>query len=121
MPDNPFPELRENANHAADFLSAMANGTRLLILRMLVHKEMTVNEIASTVGMSQSAVSQHLARLRDRQIVSPRRDGQSVHYMVASPHIELMLSTLSSFYLGANLGQSVPAGTGSQASDTSKG
>lgn len=120
MPDNPFPELRDNANHAADFLSSIANGTRLLILRMLVHKEMTVNEIASTVGMSQSAVSQHLARLRDRQIVSPRRDGQSVYYMVASPHIELMLSTLSGFYLGVNLGGSAVASTGLKNSDTPK-
>ncbi|MBA8862750.1 DNA-binding transcriptional ArsR family regulator [Ochrobactrum anthropi] len=109
MPDNPYLDLRGNTRHAAEFLSALANDKRLQILSLIVNKEMSVGKISSEIGLVQSAVSQHLARLRELNLVSTRRSAQSVFYMVASPHVELMLSTLSSIYVGSNLHQSAHA------------
>ena len=69
-----------NVDQAADSLSALAN-------------------TAKAIDLSQSALSQHLAKLRALDLVSTRRDAQTIYYMVSSPHIELMLSTLSSLYM----------------------
>ncbi len=94
-----FLDLVENADQAADFLSALANNKRLLILCKLLHNEMSVGALAKAIDLSQSALSQHLAKLRALDLVSTRRDAQTIYYMVSSPHIELMLSTLSSLYM----------------------
>lgn len=94
-----FFDLIENVDQAADFLSALANNKRLLILCKLLHNEMSVGALAKAIDLSQSALSQHLAKLRALELVSTRRDAQTIYYMVSSPHIELMLSTLSSLYM----------------------
>ncbi|WP_141049176.1 ArsR/SmtB family transcription factor [Brucella melitensis] len=94
-----FYDLVENADQAADFLSALANNKRLLILCKLLHNEMSVGALAKAIDLSQSALSQHLAKLRALDLVSTRRDAQTIYYMVSSPHIELMLSTLSGLYM----------------------
>lgn len=94
-----FFDLIENLDQAADFLSALANNKRLLILCKLLHNEMSVGALARAIDLSQSALSQHLAKLRALDLVSTRRDAQTIYYMVSSPHIELMLSTLSSLYM----------------------
>ncbi len=94
-----FFDLIENVDQAADFLSALANNKRLLILCKLLHNEMSVGALAKAIDLSQSALSQHLAKLRTLDLVSTRRDAQTIYYMVSSPHIELMLSTLSSLYM----------------------
>lgn len=94
-----FIDLMENVDQAADFLSALANNKRLQILCKLLHNEMSVGALAKAIDLSQSALSQHLAKLRALDLVSTRRDAQTIYYMVSSPHIELMLSTLSSLYM----------------------
>ncbi len=94
-----FFDLIQNVDQAADFLSALANNKRLLILCKLLHNEMSVGALAKAIDLSQSALSQHLAKLRALDLVSTRRDAQTIYYMVSSPHIELMLSTLSSLYM----------------------
>lgn len=94
-----FFDLIENVDQAADFLSALANNKRLLILCKLLHNEMSVGALAKAIDLSQSALSQHLAKLRALDLVSTRRDAQTIYYMVSSPHIELMLSALSSLYM----------------------
>lgn len=100
---NTFQDLVENADQAADFLSALANNKRLIILCKLLHKEMSVGALAKAIDLSQSALSQHLAKLRALNLVSTRRDAQTIYYMVSSPHIELILSTLSGLYMGSVL------------------
>ncbi len=97
--ENNFFDLIENVDEAADFLSALANNKRLLILCKLLHNEMSVGALAKAIDLSQSALSQHLAKLRALNLVSTRRDAQTIYYIVSSPHIELMLSTLSSLYM----------------------
>lgn len=97
--DNKFIDLVDNADQVADFLSALANNKRLLILCKLLHNEMSVGALAKAIDLSQSALSQHLAKLRALNLVATRRDAQTIYYIVSSPHIELMLSTLSSLYM----------------------
>ncbi|MFC4625610.1 ArsR/SmtB family transcription factor [Daeguia caeni] len=94
-----FVNLTENVDQAAEFLSALANNKRLLILCKLLNNEMSVGALAKAIDLSQSALSQHLAKLRALDLVSTRRDAQTIYYMVSSPHIELMLSTLASLYI----------------------
>jgi DNA-binding transcriptional ArsR family regulator len=66
--------LQENAGQAAQFLKLLSNEHRLLVLCQLVsHGEMTVNALAEAVGLSQSALSQHLALLREDGLVAFRR------------------------------------------------
>lgn len=96
--DHNFVDLINNVDDAADFLSALANNKRLLILCKLLNNEMSVGALARAIELSQSALSQHLAKLRALGLVSTRRDAQTIYYMVSSPCIELMLSTLSSLY-----------------------
>lgn len=104
-----FSDLIENVQAAADFLSALANNKRLLILSKLLHNELSVGNLAKEVDLSQSALSQHLAKLRALNLVSTRRDAQTIYYMVSSPHIELMLSTLASLYIDTPMQQRAAA------------
>lgn len=87
--------LAENAAGAAAFLKLLANEHRLLILCHLVaNGEMTVNALVDELGLSQSALSQHLARLRDDGLVSFRRESQTLYYRVADPKAVSVLKTL---------------------------
>jgi DNA-binding transcriptional ArsR family regulator len=70
------------AEAAADFLKAMANPQRLRVLCVLLEGERSVGEINAQVALSQSALSQHLAVLRDSQLVATRREAQTVYYSV---------------------------------------
>lgn len=91
--------LKAKSDEAADFLSAMSNAKRLLILCNLVHGEMPVGRLADTVGLSQSALSQHLAKLRARKLVTTRRDAQTIYYSIASESVYLVLETMGAIFL----------------------
>lgn len=71
----------------AEISKTLANPIRLAILHSLRDGEKTVNELAQLVGISQSNVSQHLALMRQRQIVKTRRTGVNIYYSVSSPKI----------------------------------
>ena len=71
----------------ADISKTMAHPLRLAILHCLKDGEKTVNDLAETVGASQSNVSQHLALMRQREIVKTRKAGSNIYYRVASPKI----------------------------------
>ena len=71
----------------AEVSKTMAHPLRLAILHYLKDGEKTVNDIAQITGASQSNVSQHLAILRQRQIVETRKAGSNIYYRVASPKI----------------------------------
>jgi DNA-binding transcriptional ArsR family regulator len=78
----------------AEISKTMANPLRLAILHFLKDGEKTVNELAELVGVSQSNVSQHLALLRQRQIVKTRKVGSSIYYSVSSPRISQACDTV---------------------------
>ena len=87
------------AGQVADTLKAIGNARRLMLLCKLVeHGEMTVGDLARDVGLSQSACSQHLARMRDEGLVTYRRERQTLWYAIADPRVETLLATLYQLY-----------------------
>ncbi len=71
----------------AEISKTLSHPLRLAILHCLKGGEKTVNELTQTLGVSQSNVSQHLAILRQRQIVKTRKEGSNIYYRIASPKI----------------------------------
>lgn len=90
--------MEENAGRAAELLAAMANPRRLMILCNLVEQEMNVTQLAARIGLGQSPLSQHLARLRTQGLVVARRDAQQVRYSLASDEVRQVLATLYALY-----------------------
>ena len=97
--DRSIKGFEEKAAEAAAMLKELSNEKRLMILcKLLEHGEMSVNRLMGHVGLGQSALSQHLARLRDEGIVGTRRDAQQIFYHVADPRVRQILSTLKDVY-----------------------
>ena len=102
--DNTLPSLslegfEQKAAEAAAMLKALGNEKRLMILcKLLEHGEMSVMALTSHVGLSQSALSQHLAKMRDEKIVGFRRDAQQIFYRVTDARVRQILSTLKHVY-----------------------
>lgn len=90
----PPADMEAKADQAARLLATLANPKRLLALCHLLHGEKSVGQLAALVDLSQSALSQHLARLRDLGIVATRREAQLVHYRLSSPEVTAILETL---------------------------
>ena len=87
--------FEKQAVAVADILRALANERRLMILCKLVEwGEGNVNALAEAVGLSQSALSQHLARMREEGLVTFRRESQTLWYRIADPRIEQLYATL---------------------------
>lgn len=91
-------ELAGKATEAAELLGALANSKRLMIMCHLLEHEVSVNTLAEKVHLSQSALSQHLAKLRALDLVATRRDGQTIYYRVASDDVRAVLQTLYGIY-----------------------
>jgi len=91
-------ELEASAAEASQLLSALANERRLLILCHIAGEEMSVGEIQSLLGISQSALSQHLAVLREQGLVATRRVSQTIYYRLASPEAQRIIETLADIY-----------------------
>ena len=95
--------IEKAAAEVAGTLRALANERRLMILCKLVEwGEGTVNSLAETVGLSQSALSQHLSKMREEGLVTYRRESQSLWYRIADPRIEDLLVTLHKLYCQPN-------------------
>jgi DNA-binding transcriptional ArsR family regulator len=92
------PALFDQIDEAARFLAVLGNGKRLAILCLLVNGEMSVGTIAQRVMLSQSALSQHLAKLRSEKLVATRRDRQTIFYSCRSEHVREVLSTLDGIF-----------------------
>jgi DNA-binding transcriptional ArsR family regulator len=91
--------LEDKAAEAAEFLKLLANPHRLLILcRLVVEREMSAGALGAAVDLSQSALSQHLAKLREDRVVSTRRDAQTVYYSIADKNAARVLALLKDIY-----------------------
>jgi DNA-binding transcriptional ArsR family regulator len=86
--------MRSNASQAADLLKAMSNENRLLILCHLGEQEMSVNELNKFIDLSQSSLSQHLARLRNDGLVKTRRESQTIYYSIANKSVVKLIAFL---------------------------
>ena len=88
-------DFEKSTMEVADILRALANERRLMILCQLVeYGEATVGSLVDAVGISQSALSQHLAKLRDEGIVTFRRESHTIWYRIADGRIEELFATL---------------------------
>ncbi|MDO6447347.1 metalloregulator ArsR/SmtB family transcription factor [Colwellia sp. 1_MG-2023] len=87
-------ELRSNAGQAAELLKAMSNENRLLILCHLGEKELSVSELNQFIDLSQSSLSQHLARLRNDGLVKTRRESQTIYYSIANQSVVRLIGFL---------------------------
>ena len=95
----PVAALEEKAAVVAGVLRMLANEKRLLILCHLAREgEISVTPLAGLVGLSQSALSQHLARLREDGLVTTRREAQVLHYRIADERIGKVLNALYDIY-----------------------
>lgn len=91
--------LRRNAGAAASMLRALANERRLMILCLLIaDEELSAGELAEEVGLSPSATSQHLAKMREEGLITFRREAQAVHYRIADPDVKRLIATLKAIY-----------------------
>src|SRR6516225_9717195 len=91
-------EMQSHAAEAAAMLKELANPSRLLILCQLIDGEKSVGELCRSIDLSQSAVSQHLARLREARLVDTEKRGQMVYYRLCNMEAQALLSTLYLIY-----------------------
>jgi DNA-binding transcriptional ArsR family regulator len=90
----PSTDLLDRVDEMADFLAMLGNGKRLAIVVHLMDNELSVGTIAERVSLSQSALSQHLAKLRAMNLVDTRRDRQMIYYSCTTPRVRTLLQTL---------------------------
>ena len=88
----------ENHEAAASLLKALANTNRLKVLYNLAGKELSVSALNQRVGLSQSALSQHLASLRRENLVSTRRDAQTIYYSLYGDKAQRVISLLDDMF-----------------------
>jgi len=94
--------IQENARRASSLLKAMSNQHRLMILCQLVPGEKCVGDLEKIIGLSQSALSQHLARLRRDDLVKTRREAQTIYYSLAGDEASAVIETLYGLYCGTD-------------------
>ena len=87
-----------SAGEAAGLMRALSNEKRLMILCQLGDGELSVGQMLPLVGLSQSALSQHLAKLRDEALVATRRDGTTIFYRIAEPAVLKVIAVLAEIY-----------------------
>jgi len=95
-------ELQKKADSAATLLKALANKHRLMILCELHKGERSVTALQKAIGLSQSSLSQHLARLREDELVVTRRESQAIFYSLGSNDVSKVISVLYELYCSPN-------------------
>ena len=90
--------LQQNSCEAAQLMKALSNPHRLAILCQLLEGEKSVGQLVALIGLSQSALSQHLARLRRDRLVRTRRAAQTIYYALDGAHAHAVLDTLHQLY-----------------------
>ena len=91
-------DFEANSREVADVLRAIGNARRLQILCLLMEGEANVGTLVARVGISQSALSQHLARMRDEGLLAFRRDKQTLWYRIADGRIRDLMAELYRLY-----------------------
>ncbi len=93
-----FTVMAKNVERAEQLLKTLANKNRLMILCSLQSGEMSVSALNEAVPLAQSALSQHLSSLRKSNIVTTRRQGQTIYYSVIDDNTQAILATLSDLF-----------------------
>lgn len=91
--------MEAQAAKAASMLRALGNPHRLLVLCLLIeHGEMAVGSLLERMSLSQSALSQHLAKMREEGLVSYRREAQTLYYRIEHPDVARLIATLKAIF-----------------------
>jgi DNA-binding transcriptional ArsR family regulator len=90
--------FQDSAARAAALLRLLGNEKRLMVLCQLADGEMSVGQLQATVGLSQSALSQHLARMREDGVLATRREAQTIFYRIADPAALRVIQTLAELF-----------------------
>lgn len=91
--------MEEGAEKASALLRSVGNKHRLLVLCLLIeNEELTVGQLLEHISLSQSALSQHLAKLREEGVVTYRRDAQTLYYRIANSDVEKLVAVLKSIF-----------------------
>lgn len=90
--------FEESAGRAAALLRLLGNEKRLMVLCQLVDGELSVGALLAQIGLSQSALSQHLALLREQGVVATRRESQTIYYRIADPAALRVIETLAELF-----------------------
>ena len=98
MSESPLKQMRRNAETVSDFLKSLANENRLLVLCALLEGEQSVSELNAHVDLSASALSQHLAWLREGGLVQTRREAQTIYYSLADARVKDVLAILKKLF-----------------------
>jgi DNA-binding transcriptional ArsR family regulator len=93
-------EMSDHAADAAGLMKALGNESRLMILCLLADQERSVGELNELIPLSQSALSQQLARLRQQGIVETRRESQTIYYSLAPGPADRVIHLLHDIYCG---------------------
>lgn len=94
----PVEEMRQHAGAVEQFLKALANENRLLILCVLLEGEHAVGQLKQRIDLSPSALSQHLSWLRAAELVATRREAQTIYYRLADPRVQQVMATLKALF-----------------------
>src|SRR6056300_449008 len=97
----PFSYMQEHATDAAGLMKALGNESRLMILCVLAEGERSVSDLNTIVPLSQSALSQQLARLRQQGLVKTRRESQTIFYSLADGPADRIITLLHDIYCGS--------------------
>lgn len=106
--------MRSNARKASILLKSMCSEHRLLILCQLVPGEKTVGELQKNSKLRQAAVSQHLSRLRNDNLVKSNRIGKNIYYTLASEEVSAVIETLYSLYCNSDAKLTLNYGSGDE-------
>ncbi len=98
MAATPIDQMRDRAGEVAGFLKTLANENRLLILCVLLEGEQSVGQLNSRIDLSPSALSQHLAWLREAGFVRTRRESQTIYYELADERVATMMALLKQLF-----------------------
>jgi DNA-binding transcriptional ArsR family regulator len=95
-------DMQDHASDAAELMKALGNESRLMILCILAEGEQSVGDLNTMVPLSQSALSQQLARLRQQGLVETRRESQTIYYSLSSGPADRIIKLLHEIYCGTN-------------------
>ncbi|MCP3863484.1 MAG: winged helix-turn-helix transcriptional regulator [Aestuariibacter sp.] len=91
-------QMLSRAEDAEQFLKQLSNKTRLMVLCSLIEGERSVTELLNNVPVTQPVLSQHLALLREAELVATRRAGQTIYYRLADERIKQQMALLYQFF-----------------------
>ncbi|MGD8681924.1 MAG: metalloregulator ArsR/SmtB family transcription factor [Lysobacterales bacterium] len=94
--------MAKAAQKASDLMKTLGHKDRLMVLCHLTSGEKSVGELAGLLSIPQSPLSQHLARMRKENLVTTRREAQTIYYSIASPEAASIVAVMHELFCSAD-------------------